>query len=421
MKRLLFAFLGLIFLLPVSVLAQKPVEIMPVEPGFDRGQPFIGQDHTYSVTLRGNGEAVVGLKVLFSNTQDGSQSSLSFDVPKIFPQEIIAFQVTKPQRCIRYEPLSYGNSDFSEKNCAEYAQDTGYSYGWGNNYQKVDAQYSDGKINIKLATPIESNKTGSLLLRYRGFGYASKNLFGAFKYEFESLSVDSSVNQMIVAVKTDSDLFIKGAKGQVKYQGGIESISSDAVPMGEARANSQLDTYYNSLGQGSVYKHASNLAPRETYKLSGTYSMSWIRLYALEIVAVVLVVALALAALIFSAKLLFGLTIKAKSIGANILIIKAVSFVSSVGIALYTGFIYMVLERNWLIRGSWGGLMALMILITSAAIYGLLGLLPAVLVGLKRGWGWGIATAIATVLWMIFYLVIFAIISLAGGSTSVNY
>ena len=86
--------LAVFLVFPALVSSQEP-QASPSYIGSD-GKPsatlpytqnppnFFGQDHSYSVTFRGNGEAVISLKVIFSNLTDKPLQKLTFRVPPDF-------------------------------------------------------------------------------------------------------------------------------------------------------------------------------------------------------------------------------------------------------------------------------------------------------------------------------------------------
>src|SRR3990167_7697476 len=116
-KVILFAFILLSLLLASTVAAQEKAfqnpgidqensingvkpQIYPVPPYRDNPPQVLGQDHAYSVTFRGNGEAVVSAKVVFTNLTDTPLSSISLRVPKVDAKDIIVFQVLRDKTCI---------------------------------------------------------------------------------------------------------------------------------------------------------------------------------------------------------------------------------------------------------------------------------------------------------------------------------
>lgn len=83
----------LIFLLFASNVSATTI----TGPYYNNNQnPVFGHDHSYSVTFRGNGEAVVNLRVLLTNTSDYPIDSYELRIPEgITISNIQAFQAVK--------------------------------------------------------------------------------------------------------------------------------------------------------------------------------------------------------------------------------------------------------------------------------------------------------------------------------------
>src|SRR3990172_9881751 len=131
---------------PASSGVARP-DIFPVpnpEPG------FLGQDHSYSVTFRGNGEAVVALKVALTNKGETPLSEVSLRVPKVSPQEFFIYQVIKEPSCTRY---------LTDNACAEYQEPDYYGYWWSKTkYQKAQSEFSGDTLKVILPQAIPADK-----------------------------------------------------------------------------------------------------------------------------------------------------------------------------------------------------------------------------------------------------------------------
>jgi len=110
----LFIFLALFFSLPFfgslvfaqvqpnAILNQK---IMPPRPMGNSGS-FLGENHYYTITFIGNGEAVVVAKVLLTNVDNPVNSVKLQFPPNINPQDLVVYQILQEPQCIRYEPTA---------------------------------------------------------------------------------------------------------------------------------------------------------------------------------------------------------------------------------------------------------------------------------------------------------------------------
>ena len=391
------------------------LDIFPVpnpEPG------FLGQDHSYSVTFRGNGEAVVALKVALTNKGNTELSEISLRVPKVSPQEFFVYQVIKEPSCIRY---------LTSNVCAEYQEPDYYGYFWSKTkYQKAQSEFSGDTLKITLPQAVSSNKTGGFFVYYRAMGYAKKNLFGAYNFDFETFQVEDDIRNLTIGISTDSDLVLRGATGEVNYRFEDAGTSLKAVGGVAPAESSAIDSFYNQIGYGSLVKTASSLAPLESYTVSSSYADTRIKLYAKGVIAGVgiflgiLVVALIIVKMIFKKEGTDGgKTSIAKLDSRNIFLMLGVSFASSLLIA---GYSFLAIVAATLLSRSLGyefqTVFALLIVVISFAVYALLLFTPGIYLGVKKGIGWGIATIFLTVLWMFIFLGVGVLIYLAVKGSS---
>lgn len=160
MRKLLIILISiLILILPPAAIAQessagqaisgsvgvaRPV-IMPPYPKPEINLPF-GQSHFYTVNLRGNGDAYVFLKAVFSNKEEASLSAMKLSFSDVL-QNVNVYQVYREPQCISYEPMTKFQINDSmlrpdyilpSSKCQQY-QEPDYQYGWGNtNYYKAE-------------------------------------------------------------------------------------------------------------------------------------------------------------------------------------------------------------------------------------------------------------------------------------------
>ena len=286
MKKLVSWVFFLVFLFVVSLLVPNHVSATTPQSFIvpDSQQiAFPGQDQSYSVTFRGNGEAVVTARVVFVNDSGAPLSSLRLRTPRVDPKDILAFQVFREKICSRYQPAEL-KQVYTPPICLEY-QDPDYSQSWYGNdkYQKTKTSLEADTINIALPQSIRPNASGSIILSFRAFGYAKKNLFGTYNFTFETLKTEDRIKALRVGVTTDSDIYLRGGKGKVDYrfEEGMATLKSAEVSA--PTANSQLDYYAQQIGQGEINKTASNLLPLDSYLVKGSFADSRLKLYAKEI------------------------------------------------------------------------------------------------------------------------------------------
>lgn len=400
--------------------AKMAPDIMPVYPPEKQG--FLGQDHAYTVTFRGNGEAVVLLKTVFTNTGNTARNSIELRVPRTIPKDIMAYQVTAAPRCIRYAAQPQTEMYMARPPRCEQYEETDFTPYWGNyTYRKAAAELKGDTITVSLPQAVAPERTGSVLLYFRGFGYARKNLAGAFGYTFETLKTDDRIQSVRVAIETDEDLVLKGVKGNVAYRFD-DSVAELSAPKaaGLAIASPRLNSLYQQVGSGRVVKSATNLQPLDSYVVKGAFADAAIKLYAGEIVlGFLIVVALGAGATLFTRWAITASTRAAKaekrpSVTGKTILMVIVSVIASLLIAgLVAGVVALFRSGVLQAMPEMGAIIAVFTVIAAVAVFLFFLLAPAVLVGMKEGAGWGVGTFGLTVLWLIGYLVITVVVTAA--------
>lgn len=407
--------------------------IAPLPPvNSNEGVGFLGQDHFYTVTFRGNGEAVVNLKAIFANSGETPLSTLEFRIPKIDPQDLVAYQVIRDRECVRWNPYNdypiilpdaSGISQeqdmmYRQPTCMQYQEPNYYNYYYGNNkYQKADVSKNGDTVTVTLPTAVEPDKSASIILYYRGVGYASKNWAGAYSFKFETAKVQDKIRTLQVGINTDSDMVMKQAQGDVNYR----LQAADSVGMAKiesptaAMSNAQFDQIYQNIGYGTLVKNASELAPLDSYTVTGDYAKSGWQLYANTILIAVVIALVLLLALVVGIryalrKLRSTSSGKAALLSSRDFIIAgATGFGSAFLMLCYTILVmiifYAVTYRTY---GYYEALpfASIAMMIVSSAVYMFLFVTPAVVVGVKRGLWAGVTTAIVTIIWLFIFLAV---------------
>lgn len=425
MKKVLVCFF--IALSALLVFSSHSIQALDIID-YPSGKSLLGQqNHSYSVVFRGNGEAIVSAKFILSNIADTPIKEVSLRVPKVEAQDVIAFQVIKEKLCARYEvsnSVSIESSYILPSRCLEYQQPD-YYYDYSNNkYQKAKTEIQGDTIIVTLPTPIESNESGSFILYYSAFGYAKKNLFGAYDFAFETLKVDDRISNLTVGITTDSDLILKGAKANVNYRFTEDTVAQlkTVSEFGAPAANYAIDNFYQQIGQGSITKIASSLQPLDSYTVKGSYADSIFKLYAKGF----LISAIVFLVIIFVVIKLAKKSSKLKLPGNSSLAftIFGASFVSAFLTLIYTLAIIFISQLNLFdyYYGSLQTVFTIFILIISIVIYVLFVLVPAIFIGVKKGLWAGVTTLILTIIWlMLFLFVIFMIFFIANNSNNYPY
>jgi hypothetical protein len=400
---------------PTMVTGQSAIAPMPPDYIAPQQIPNIfGQDHYYSVSFRGNGEAVVSLKAILTNNSETPISKIDLRVPKINPTDIFAYQVVKEKYCIGGVREIGVLGDVGEiKNCIQF-QEPDYYQMWGQaKYQKATSVYEGDTLSVMLPQPIKPGGSGSYLLYFRGFGFARKNLIGGFDYTFETLKVNDKIRNLTVGISTDSDLILRGQRSNVNYRFEMAPMMADK---GMAVPNAQFDSFYQQIGWGQINKTASNLMPLESYSTTGSYADANWKNYWKELV----IGLIGLIGLIGIIGLIGKLFAKNNFVLAGMIGFSAAAVISGYTFLLWfltqnssysLGYREMAFSRFNLITG-------IFLAIISFAIYGLLLFLPGIVLGVKRGWAVGLTAFISTI---VFLSLFFTIFILAFGNSQNNY
>lgn len=407
--------------------------IMPEPQVISNSPGFLGQEHNYSVVFRGNGEAAVTARIIFTNSSDTSIDQLELRLSSIQAQDVIAYQVIRDSVCSRYEtvpldedelltpmPLSSGNlrqgalpQRRTTSRCAEYREPNYYEYYYSNNkYQKASIDLQADTIKVYLPKNIKPNGNGSIILYYRTLGYTKKTLFGSYDFTFETLKVPDTISKIQVGISTDADLYLKGATGKVDYA--MKGTLSEAVPMAGVNSfsNTRIDNIYQQIGQGRIVKTASNLQPLDSYKVKSSYADSLLKLHANTILMTLLVIVTLVVLLVFVIRKIYkhftrqttDTTSKQPQFVKDVLIVGGTSFLISLAVTVYTVCVFFLMSSMSSIFPYYYELtpfIYIFIIIISVGIYSLLLFGPAVFIGYKKGVKFGVMTFAATIGWLI--------------------
>lgn len=389
---------------------------------------FFGQNHSYTVVFRGNGEAIVFGRMVITNTQEEELSKFVFEIPKVTPTELVILQQQAKPVCIQYDYQKPYDAVTRQYPCLQYQESVdyyggnyAYPYYGPSEYQKVKYSQSGTLYSLALPTPIQPGKTGSIIFSYAAFGYASQTA-GLFKFNFETPKVASRISLMRVAVDVDSDLFLKGKKSQVNYNLPSQEAFSLAMPAGKSLANPTLDSLSSSIGNyGSIVKEAKSLAPNESLMVKGEYASSRARLYIDSIVWTLVIVAVILFA-IWKLRRQMAKRKKTEAVfnaeNQNLISIlnftnASMGFLSAVLVVVLT-YLIKILARSDFFQYLNDEFLGIMVVVMIGLLYVLVVFGPAVLVGAKHGAKAGISVLIAEFLWFVLLLLLFVLLFNSG-------
>jgi len=404
------------------------------QPVLAQSELLFGQDHSYSVVFRGNGEAITYAKLVVTNPDNKPLTEFSFEVPKVTPTEMAIYQMKLPQTCVQYGN-DYGYPG-STRGCVKY-QDPDYAnayyYGDTNGkaeYTKIDYSKSGNLYRFTLPTPVQPYKSTAIVVAYAAKGYV-KNVLGLSTFNFETLKVPSRIQSLRVAVDVDSDLILKGKKAEVNYTSN-DSFGTSAPALSKSMSSPELDNVVRSIGSyGSLVKEAKNLSPNESYTIKGEYASNWFRLYLKEILFTIVILVGMIVGLTVLTKVLKrrykSLTQTAENkqeLNASqpslFHYFNVTTILLSFGsVALTTGFSFLILflqdSNLWYLIG-YNPLFSLLCFFASAMLYGVFLLGPIVYVTSKQGWKAFLAMLLADFLWFLVFLLLIVLFFHLGSS-----
>ena len=305
MKKLFVSsFILLLLLCPALTLAQE-IEIMPVPPSPDSsvGGSIFGQKHNYSVTMRGNGEAVITARIAFTNFSDNDLSELKFSSDDQL-YELMTYQQVLPQVCDE----SVYNKETKANDCKKYSDPNYYQnnrYYYGNSkgsakYFKLKSPTNGDSILINLEQTVAPDKQGAVVLSYYSKSYVEEKWGGLFKFNFNNLKAPVRIKELNVAISTDADLEMRGQKTTVNYDTDMMTVGESAGLGATSFSNKSLDEASRRIGySGTINKKGTDLAPDETFNVPGTYATSKLRLNLGRILTTIIILILLIVGLYF--------------------------------------------------------------------------------------------------------------------------
>lgn len=404
---------------------------------------FFGQDHSYTVIFRGNGEAITYAKLAFTNSGDTDQTEFAFKVPGATPSELAIFQMKLPDECSSYSYSSY----YSDRECDEYTE-ADYSQDYYYSYSNEDAEYkkatytkSGDSYKVTLPTAVKANKSSALIVAYVARGYVTES-WGLFKFNFQTIEVNSRVNTTKVAVDVDSDLILKGKNASVNYNSSTTK-TADMAAGAESFSSAKLDNIVGQIGSYTqLVKQAKNLSKNESFSVKGEYSANWFRLYLSSILTAVIIVAAVIGGVMVLAKVLGKRkNNKPKNGGGSVVTVAedvstaqpsvdqtpvsskldyskviTASFISTIAGSAAIAVVAYIPNAFGSIYSSYVSYGYASII--GGLIFGIIGFLlvitaflaPIIGLAIKRGWKYLIPTILAEILWFIIYAILFAII-----------
>jgi len=392
----------------------------PIAPDTSNSLLF-GQKHSYSVVFRGNGEAITYAKIVIPNREEQALSEFSFEIPKVSPSEMIMYQMKLPKECVRYN-YTDPNNPCVEYRDPDYGQDY-YYYGSGQTaeYTRIKYTQSGNTYNLTFPNSVEPSKSTAIIISYAAKGYVDNN-FGLYKFNFETIKVNSRIQSVRVAVDVDSDLLLKGKQSSVNYN---EAGSVPMAKLGDSSAisSSELDRVVSNIGiSGALIKESKSLAPNESFNVRGEYAKNWLRLYLNEVIIAVLIIIVIIVLIYLISKYISSKpkkgtdeTTKTQDKTNNIVNKNSIHLFDLTNVLVSLGSVIVALILS-ITRASlyllnlpilYDPIFMLIISLITAPLYAFILLAPAIMVGLRKGWGNTFSILILQFIWFVIILVLY--------------
>ena len=405
--------------------------IMPPIPPDTSNSLLFGQKHSYSVVFRGNGEAITYAKLVIPNREEQVLSEFSFEIPKVSPSEMTMYQMKLPKECIRYN-YTDPNNPCVEYRDPDYGQDY-YYYASGQTaeYTRIKYTQSGNIYNLTLPNAVEPSKSTALIISYAAKGYVD-NSFGLYKFNFETIRVNSRIQSTKVAVDVDSDLLLKGKQSSVNYNEGAGAIPMAKLGDSSAVSSSELDRVVSNIGSyGAIIKEGKSLAPNESFNVRGEYANNWLRLYLNEIIITILVITVIIVLIYLVSKYInskpknnSAKTDIAQDKTQNIVSKNSINFLNLTNVLVSLGTVILIIIVSIIIRllnqyNSWQSILydttfSSLISVIMTLLYAFILLAPAIMVGLKRGWGNALSVIILQFIWFVIILALYLLLFQSG-------
>jgi hypothetical protein len=404
---------------------------MPPIPSDTSNSLLFGQKHSYSVVFRGNGEAITYAKIVIPNREEQALSDFSFEIPTVDPYEMIMYQMKLPPECVRYDYNTQPNKCLEYRD-PDYGQDY-YYYGSGQSaeYTKIKYTKTGNTYNLTLPNSVDPSKSTAIIISYATKGYVD-NTFGLYKFNFETIRVNSRIQSTKVAVDVDSDLFIKGKQSSVNYNESAGNMPMAKLGDSSAISSRELDQVVSNIGSyGAIIKEGKSLAPNESFNVRGEYAKNWLSLYLNEIILTILVITVIIVFIYLISKYINSKSKKSSDDSRktqnkeqNIVNKNSIHLFNLTNVLISLGAVIVVIIASIILRVlnynnvwqsiSYDPTFSSLISVITTLLYALILLAPAIMVGLRKGWGNLLSIIILQFIWFVIILALYLLFFRSG-------
>jgi len=241
---------------------------------------FLGNKHTYNVTVKKNGSIAVIARIILANATNQSKTDFTLGLPDGLSGQPLAIQQILGRECSK----SKLGSTAAEDKCLEYIEPDYWNYQKDyydldekSEYKKATVTVSGSELKITLPDALKPDKGGAVILSYYQTGQIKSGWFEEKNLKFQSIADPAVVRSVSVKVSSDSDIYTSKGRSSISDYNYGSTISSMSSLVGAASSKS-MDQLVSDItdSYGSwLNKNGSDLSPNERFAVTGKFSANW--------------------------------------------------------------------------------------------------------------------------------------------------
>jgi hypothetical protein len=265
MKRLVGLFFACFLLLITANTVFGQEKSTLIAPGYPGRDVLTGENHHYSLVLKGNGNAVLLGRILFSNQEANPLDQYQLNLPGVQVDNLVAFQEIQKPVCQQYSPTPLPGQP---PTCLVFGPPL-YPDPYNSEYRKLEVEKNGDQYTFRLAEVVKEASFSGVVFSYNSNSYTTQRL-GKWNFKFDTPQTSSAIQNLNMSIDTDNrslHLDVDGEK--VNYNGATDLKTESLSAADAARSIAPM------IGTGGrVYKSVSSLTAGESVRVSGSFSES---------------------------------------------------------------------------------------------------------------------------------------------------
>lgn len=334
-------------------------------------------NHWYTVVFKNDGEAVTYAKLAVANPGPMPLTEYAVEMPNVALDAVHFYQMTETP----FDASSDWDYWVSQEGGTFNDQELKYSK-TGNFYR------------LPLLSPVAPGSATAIVVNYSTKGFVTESL-GVHKFTYSTIKVPEKIVTVSVCKEVENGLILNGPEF---LNGGsmlTESIRAASELPGLGISSSTAADIFREIGFCNQTVRVKNIAPNASLTLRGKYATSWLMIYLLQFILIMLglvIFSFVLIRIILAFKKRRAENIAAGTINQNLDSVLRVSYIlpgliSALSLAGFSQFMGRLFEigsfqhlyamHPFFHRAVWGGMIILVIFLAVG---------PAALAGLRKGW-----------------------------------